>query len=64
MSFIRSILGRGLKNPSSQGDAEKKKSINSKSGAQTALDGNQNAVQGPQPLLNQDANAQEEHVFR
>ena len=32
MSFLRTILGRGIRNPGSQADAEKKKSINGKPG--------------------------------
>ena len=56
MSFLRTILGRGIRNPASQGDAEKKKSINSKPKGGPD-EGIKNGVQGPQPLSSLDENA-------
>ena len=64
MSFLRTILGRGVKNPGSQADAEKKKSINSKPNGMPDEGVVNNGISGPQPLSNLDANASEEHVFR
>ena len=64
MSFLRTILGRGIRNPGSQADAEKKKSINSKPGG-VQEEGVKSGAGGPQqPLSSLDENASEEHVFR
>lgn len=64
MSFLRTILGRGIKNPGSQADAEKKKSINSKPSG-VPDEGVKSGAGGPQqPLSSLDENASEEHVFR
>lgn len=63
MSFLRTILGRGIKNPGSQADAEKKKSINSKPNG-VPEEVIKNGITGPQPLSSLDENASEEHVFR
>ena len=47
MSFLRTILGRGIRNPGSQADAEKKKSINGKPGG-VPEEGVKSGASGPQ----------------
>jgi hypothetical protein len=59
LSFLRTILGRGLKNPTSLADAEKKKTV---AGPESQVV--QNAVGYGQLQASQSQEGQEEHVFR